>query len=475
MIRLSTNKLGSQSNDGAALLTVLVALLLISLMTLELQYTSLVERKLAYNDLNKIQTHYLAKSGSRLGLLRLTGYGRAKKVALSPTPGKYGAAKDFLDLIWNIPFPAYPPTRVALENLSLQEKAEQLEALKETRITAGQFIYSIKSESSKLNLNLISNNGGSGCRALPASGAHSVGGFICYTLYQKISQLFKDSESPTDEFGTVKVDDIIDNLVDWISVQGLSNARDNDGWYERQFPPYKTKRGRFFTLDEVKLVKDISPSLFLKLKPYITVFSEEGKANLTDITRNGSLKLYFPRISQYAIDGINQAFQTKIAAGAPGWASVPDFFAVLKSYDPASATDYTGVENEYFTIDSSLFTIQSQGTIQKSGSTIQSTISVAVSITSNTDCGSPFDYDQTKCATDQDLFWHPVLQKCFGRPMSDAGCEECFPGKMSFNENNSEYVCTPNGNVSPPIKRRKLAAGVTAPPRALKIYSWLES
>lgn len=89
--------------------------------------------------------------------------------------------------------------------------------------------------------------------------------------------------------------------------------------------PYKTKRGRFFTLDEVKLVKDISPSLFLKLKPYITVFSEEGKANLTDITRNGSLKLYFPRISQYAIDGINQAFQTKIAAGAPGWASVPDF------------------------------------------------------------------------------------------------------------------------------------------------------
>ena len=475
MIRLSTNKLGSQSNDGAALLTVLVALLLISLMTLELQYTSLVERKLAYNDLNKIQTHYLAKSGSRLGLLRLTGYGRAKKVALSPTPGKYGAAKDFLDLIWNIPFPAYPPTRVALENLSLQEKAEQLEALKETRITAGQFIYSIKSESSKLNLNLMSNNSGSGCRALPASGAHSVGGFICYTLYQKISQLFKDSESPTDEFGNVKVDDIIDNLVDWISVQGLSNARDNDGWYERQFPPYKTKRGRFFTLDEVKLVKDISPSLFLKLKPYITVFSEEGKANLTDITRNGSLKLYFPRISQYAIDGINQAFQTKIAAGAPGWASVPDFFAVLKSYDPASATDYTGVENEYFTIDSSLFTIQSQGTIQKSGSTIQSTISVAVSITSNTDCGSPFDYDQTKCATDQDLFWHPVLQKCFGRPKSDAGCEECFPGKMSFNENNSEYVCTPNGNVSPPIKRRKLAAGATAPPRALKIYSWLES
>jgi type II secretory pathway component PulK len=474
VIRFSSNKLVLQSNKGAALLTVLVALLLISLMTLELQYTSLVERKLAYNDLNKIQTHYLAKSGSRLGLLRLTGYGRARKMSIVAPNSKYGQAKSFLDLIWNIPFPAYPPTRAALENLSLQEKAEQLEALKETRITAGQFIYSIRSESSKLNLNLISNNGGAGCRSLP-TGTKSVGGFICYTLYQKITELFKESESPTDEFGNVKVDDIIDNLVDWISPQGQSTARDNDGWYERQFPPYKTKRGRFFTIDEVKLVKDISPSLFLKLKPYITVFSEEGKANLTELTRNGSLKLYFSRISQYAIDRINQDFQTKIAAGAPGWASVAEFFNLLKSYDPASATEYNGVENDYFTIDSALFTIQSQGTIQKSGSTIQSTISVAVSITGNADCGSPLDYDQAKCATDPDLFWHPVYQKCFSRPMSDAGCEECFPGKISFTENNTEYVCTPNGNVSPPIKRPKLAAGATAPPRALKIYSWLES
>ena len=477
MNRFSSSKLDLDSNQGAALLTVLVALLLISLMTLELQYTSLIERKLAYNDLNKIQTHYLAKSGSRLGLLRLTGFGRAKKMSLTVPGSKYALAKDYLDLIWNIPFPAYPPQRAALENLSLQEKAEQLEALKDTRISSGQFSYKIRSESSKLNLNLMSNNGGSGCRALPTAGSPSmVGGFICHTLYQKITQLFKDSDSPTDEFGNVKVDDIIDNLVDWISAQGQSNARDNDGWYERQEQPYKTKRGRFFTLDEVKLVKDVSPSLFLKLKPYITVFSEEGKANLNDVTRNGSLNLYFPRITQYAIDGINQAFQRKIAAGAPGWASVvPEFFTVLKSFDPASANDYSGVENEYFTVDSVLFTIQSQGSIQKSGSTIQSMITLAVSITSNADCGSPFDYDQAKCTTDPDLFWHPVLQKCFSKPMSDAGCEECFPGKISFGVVNNEYVCTPNGNVSPPIKRKVPSAGVTAPPRALKIYSWLES
>ncbi|MFM8270189.1 MAG: general secretion pathway protein GspK, partial [Pseudomonadota bacterium] len=373
-LQVLKNKL--QHSQGAALLTVLVALLLISLMTLELQYTSLIERKLAYNDLNKIQTHYLAKSGIRLGILRLAAFGKVTK-----NPGRFAAGKPYFNLIWNIPFPAYPPEKASLEKLSLQEKAEQIEALKDTRISTGQFSYAISSEASKLNLNLLAQGASTGVQGLPTQkGPGVVGGFIGYTLYQKINRLFKDSDSPVDEFGNVKPEEIIANLVEWVTPPGQSSTRDNSGWYERQDPPYKPKHGRFFTLDEVKLVKDMSPALFLKLKPDITVFSEEGKINLSEATQRRNLKLYFPRLSDYGLKLIDQQFAKLLALGQSGWGSVGEFFNFLTSVDNASASEYAPtMRDEFFTVESANFVIRSKGSIQKSGSTIESNLTVAVS------------------------------------------------------------------------------------------------
>ena len=98
MIKVTYKQGNRYGQQGAALLTVLVALMLISLMTLELQYTSLVERKLAYNDLNQLQAHYLAKSGVHLGILRLALYGRVTKNAtLKKNFSQY------VNQIWSLP------------------------------------------------------------------------------------------------------------------------------------------------------------------------------------------------------------------------------------------------------------------------------------------------------------------------------------------------------------------------------------
>ena len=174
---------------GAALLTVLVALLLISLMTLELQYTSLVERKLAYNDLNQLQAHYLAKSGVHLGLLRLILYGKARN------DSGLQACSRYFNLAWSLPFPPFPPDTAALSKLSLQEKSEQEEAIKDTRITQGQFSYSISSESSKLNLNLLSGEGLSTApnfRQIPQNLVEYIG----FNLLQRIEAILKESDDP---------------------------------------------------------------------------------------------------------------------------------------------------------------------------------------------------------------------------------------------------------------------------------------
>jgi len=476
-MKTKTTFRGDAQPRGAALLTVLVALLLISLMTLELQYTSLIERKLAYNDLNKIQTYYLAKSGIRIGLLRLGAYGQATK--------KYYGDKiirPLLDLIWNIPFPAYPPERASLEKLSIQEKSEQIEALKDTRITEGQFSYSISSETSKLNLNLMSSVNASNLRSLPTQkGPGAVGGFIAYTLYQKIAQLFKESDSPVDEFGNVKPEEIVENIIEWISPPGQSSSRDNSSWYERQVPPYKTKHGRFFTLDEVKLVKDMSPSLFLKLRPYITVFSEEGKNNLNEATQRGTLKLYFPQLTDYSLKLINDQYARILASGQTGWGSVDNFFKFLSDVDRVSAGLYDlSLRSEFFTVESSHYLIKSKGTINKSGSTIESNLTVAVSFDPPR-FRSPLTQhtEKTQCenlpATGKGVW---LTGKCVSPPFDS---QECQGEGMTLCNNDKN-----SGKAGCQVALRDDGIGpcFTFPERAqdtpplwggLKIYSWLES
>ena len=464
-MKVLSSSLKLSDSKGAALLTVLVALLLISLMTLELQYTSLVERKLAYNDLNKIQTYYLAKSGVRLGLLRLGAYGK-----LTKNPGSLSAYKSFFDLIWNIPFPSYPPDRSALDKLSLQEKAEQIEALKDTRITSGSFSYSISSETSKLNLNLLSDAAGTGFRSLPGQGPGALGGFIGFVLNQKINQIFRESESPVDEFGNVKPEEIVENILEWISPPGKSSVR------ERQDPPYKPKHGRFFTLDEVKLVKDMSPALFLKLKPYITVFSEEGKVNLNEATQGGKLQLYFPRLSEYALKLINEQYAKIMSSGGLGWGSVANFFQALGSVDQASASDYpVAVRDDFFTVESALFVIKSKGSIKKSGSTIESNLTVAVAFDPPR-YRTPFPQYAEKglCENAQEKYNRGVwLGGACVHPPFDA--QECQNEGLTLCPGDTSCQALRDDGIGPCFQFPKRAQNAAPLWGGLKIYSWVES
>ena len=62
--------------------------MIITILLFEFQYAAMVECKLAYNDLNQTQAYYLAKSGARMGLLRIALYARLKtNPQLSCYPG----------------------------------------------------------------------------------------------------------------------------------------------------------------------------------------------------------------------------------------------------------------------------------------------------------------------------------------------------------------------------------------------------
>lgn len=457
------------NRKGAALLTVLVALLLMSLMTLELQYTSLVEKKLAYNDLSHLQAHYLAKSGIQLGLLRVVAFGRASKQF-----GNNKQLKPFLAQLWNLPFPPFPAEAASLEKLSLQERGAQEEALKDTRISAGQFSYLINSESSKINLNFLwaPNVEPYDFRSEP----QNIYQFTAATLYNKIEEIFRASESPADEFGNVRADDIVRNLIDWISPRNVSlGAGNKDAWYEQQDPPYKTKGGPFFTLDEVKRVKDISPALFHKLKPHITVFSQDGKVDLNEATQKRILRNFFPSLTDYSVKLIDEAFASRSELG--GWDSVEDFFSVLKGIDSVSAEQYPQqIRTEFFSIGSQNFLVKGQGVIKRSASKIQKTILVSVAL-DRAPCAEIANItNPNECATQGGFLFG---NRCLSKPLS---LQEC---RCNIDGLPAAYVGDDGGcklNTSPQVTALNFSTDTTSKnssalikPNTAKVYSWVES
>lgn len=460
---------------GAALLTVLVALLLMSLMTLELQYTSLVERKLAYNDLNHLQTHYLAKSGVNLGLLRIVLYGRALKQC-------GGIPKQFLSSVWNLPLPAFPPESEVLQKLAPKEKAEQEEMMKDTRISAGQFSYQISSESAKLNVNLLQvPQSQAGQRPDFRQALNSNSGLLEYigsSLLQKIEQIFLASEDPATEFGNIRPEEVIYNMMDWISAtpQGFAGGN-TDSWYERQVPPYKIKRAPFFTLDELKLVKDMSPALFEKLKSSLTVSSENGRIDLDTLTQGNGLRQLFPDFTDRDI----QEIRTFFSQAGGSWGSVDNFITYMEPRYQRFMDRYPkDLQKRVFTVGSESFLIKSQGQIKKSGSVIQKNILVAVALQSQRGgCAEITGKTEPAACRNARGFVHQGSLKCYSLPQTFDDCRSCeslVPPVANFDENTKVCAIFEEPNT------RNITVTENAPTSAqtptysgVKVYSWVES
>ncbi|MCK4785309.1 MAG: type II secretion system minor pseudopilin GspK [Desulfobacteraceae bacterium] len=90
-----------------------------------------------------------------------------------------------------------------------------------------------------------------------------------------------------DEFGLDQesINVIVDSVMDWID---QADQEDDlvrfygaeDDYYQSLERPYHCKNGPMDSPGELLLVKGITPELFSRIKPYITVFGEDGKINI---------------------------------------------------------------------------------------------------------------------------------------------------------------------------------------------------
>lgn len=279
-----------KKDSGIALAMVLAAIAVLSILVTEFTYIAQVNQKMAFDGLDQVRAHYLAKSGLKLSLLRLKAYQNVKGYVQSlgaANPGtatETGIPKGLLDKIWSFPF-IYPIPNT-IPGLSLGDK-ELLEKFQKESSLEGSFSATIQSESSRYNLNMIlasfvpkkttapppgtppANTPTNVPQPQPSFDPEAARESLAQYLGQLIQAKADSDPSFASEYRDFHVEDLVDSIAAWA-----------DPLYERKNnkfkEPFSSKRAPFYHLSELHMVPGIDDRLFELFAPTLTVSTTPG-------------------------------------------------------------------------------------------------------------------------------------------------------------------------------------------------------
>ncbi|MCM2324119.1 MAG: type II secretion system protein GspK [Oligoflexia bacterium] len=269
---------------GIALFMVIAAVAVLSILVTEFTYIAQVNQKMAFDGLDQLKAHYLAKSGLKLSLLRLKAYQNVKVAAKALQGGGEGGGagipKQALDKIWSFPF--FYPIPTTVPGLSLQDR-EQIDKFQKDSGLDGKFSAIIESESGKYNLNMIqapfvpapspSPSPSPGVTPSPSPAPTFNPEEARKSLGEYLGELFKaKADSDPDfaaEYRDLNFDELMDNLFAWA-----------DPLYEKKFAGASDqasfKKGPFYSLSELHMIPGMDDGLYELFAPALTVSTTPG-------------------------------------------------------------------------------------------------------------------------------------------------------------------------------------------------------
>jgi hypothetical protein len=452
-------------------------MMIISIMLFEFQHTAMVERKLAYNELNQLQAYYLAKSGVRMGLLRLGLYGRVRK---SPQVSNYKKTVPnmdmYLDQIWGLPLPPFPPDKKLVEKLDNQDQNAAEKVLQQTKVSDGKSTHVITSEANKLNLNMLIIPSNLKIDRISFSGPpQGPFHFTGMMLINFLEDLIKQSDDPNEEYPDLKPEELVLNIMDWVNPGTTSfNGGAKDGFYEQQKPPYKAKKARLYSVEELRLVKGMTERIFQKLKPYVTVYSSQGKLNINTLTAK-MIKMLHKDITDDDVKKIGEE-KAKRDGLWPDVKTFADFISTTLGRANFKTTYPT--PEDYLTTNNQSFVIEAMGSLDKSKSQIQKIIKVAV-ILAKPKGGTVDDTIKDKPNCDKaGKFWYTAAGgRCINYPTNQEECRG-IAGEWRLNSAQNKTCCYVNQQDAPVLEAcapDSKAGDTTQEAGAMKILSWSES
>jgi general secretion pathway protein K len=241
------HSLKSKNKSGVALLLVMVALALLTVIAYEIAFTSRVEQRIGKNARDRVQASYLARSAARFGLLRLNMYKEIYNLKLGGQIPKEAISDEIIDRVWNMPFPPFPFEGSKVE-------------------WPGTLSQSISSEGSKIPINLLDGN-------IYRKSSKDLQTQVREELQTLFKGLMEDEEF-SKEYRDIDTNELIDNLQDWIDKDSdRVGGGDENSLYDDDSPAYFPRNDRISTLSELHMVKGWTEDLVKRLSPNFSVIN----------------------------------------------------------------------------------------------------------------------------------------------------------------------------------------------------------
>jgi general secretion pathway protein K len=300
----------TKNQSGIALFMVISAISLLSIIVTEFTYISQINQRMAYDSLDQVKAHYLAKSGLKLSLLRLKAYQQVKSLiggsstGANSNPLAGAVPRSIVEKIWNFPF--FYPIPV-LPGMTGADK-EKLDQFTKDSSLDGRYSATIESESSKYNLNMLlaqyQPSGSPSASPSPSPGTGTTAAAPTPTpsssfssedarqsLQDYLSQLIAEKVETDDGFAhdykDFKVDELVQNISAWA-----------DRSYKQEVPDYKDelpKGAPFYNISELHMIPTMDDDLYDLFSPNLTVTTTPG-ININTM-KEATLRAIVPQVT----------------------------------------------------------------------------------------------------------------------------------------------------------------------------------
>lgn len=296
-----------KNEKGIAMILVLGAVTLLTLITTQYAYNANINYNLAKNEVRRTQAYFLALSAINLMKLEIKLERDFKaQVSASPAAGMVAGnlggplCQQFpvsTAILRSIFLGQAPPEGSEKEGEGAGggeeggEKAAagspapfigamQVEAAKDFLAFKGDFEGVCEDESAKFNLNIFAGKNPAE-QVLSGANEYDMAKQMLTTL---LSQ--KEFEKLFPKEREKAISDIVRNIADWVDEDdrmseygGVSTGSENSIYAKGIMDVANTKNGKYLTLDELYLVADVSEDWFYPLKDKFTIYGE-GQVNV---------------------------------------------------------------------------------------------------------------------------------------------------------------------------------------------------
>lgn len=235
-------RMESSRQTGAALITTLLAVTLLTIAVVEFAYSSQVDYHLAHNALKVLQANYLARSGVNLAMLVLK------------RDGQSASGIDSLRDEWAHPLPPLP-------------------------VGEGMVGIRVSDEQGKVNLNALRNTSGTINRA-----------------WREVTERL---------FALREIDPgVLDPLLDWLDADDFPEPHGAErDHYARLSPSYVPPNGFLLTMGELGRIEGFSAALRARLGEVVTVLPSNSTSVNVNTAPGEVLVALFPTVDRQTLDG----------------------------------------------------------------------------------------------------------------------------------------------------------------------------